>query len=135
MELGTFGAILGFAMELEEEAVVFYDSAARGELERVCAERARGARKRLRRLERARRELVSEMILESIIGLDSGNYTASRDPSLETDKKTLLAQARDLEATSARFYRDAAAKMPIREVARLLKRMADEHARYQQEDL
>jgi rubrerythrin len=135
MELGTFGAILGFAMELEEEAARFYDSAARGELERVCVERARGARKHLRRLERARRELVSEMILESITGLDSGDYAASGDLDSETEKKTLLAQARDLEAAAARFYRDAATKMPIREVARLLRRLADEHVRHQQEEL
>ena len=135
MELGTFGAILGFAMELEEAAVRFYDGAAQGGLESACAERARGARKRLRRLERARRELVSEMILESITGLDSGNYAASRPPDPETDEETLLAQARDLEAALARFYRDAAAKMPIREVARLLERLADEHVRCQQEDL
>lgn len=135
MELGTFGAILGFAIELEEEAARLYDSAARGELERVCAERARGARKRLRRLERARRELVSEMILESITGLDSGDYAVTRHLESKTDERTLLAQARDLEAAAARFYRDAAAKMPIREVARLLRRLADEHVRHQQEDL
>jgi rubrerythrin len=67
------------------------------------------------------------MILESIIGLDGDSYAVTLDA--EADEETLLAQARELEAASARFYRDAAIKMPIREVARLFERMADEHAR------
>jgi rubrerythrin len=127
MELGTFGAILGFAMDLEERAAAFYGRAAHGNLEHVFDDRAQDVRKRLRRLERARRELVSEMILESITGLNGDNYAVTLDA--EADEGTLLAQARDLEAASTRFYRDAAAKMPIREVARLFRRLADEHAR------
>ena len=127
MELGTFGAILGFAMDLEERAATFYGRAAPGGLGRVFDKRAQDVKKRLRRLERARRELVSEMILGSITGLDGDNYRVTLDAV--ADEATLLAQARDLEAASTRFYRDAATKMPIREVARLLKRLADEHAR------
>jgi rubrerythrin len=127
MELGTFGAILGFAMDLEKRVAVFYGRAAPGDLGRVFDERVRDVKKRLRRLERARRELVSEMILESITGLDGDDYAVTLDAA--ADEEALLAQARDLEAASTRFYRDAATKMPIREVARLFERMADEHAR------
>jgi hypothetical protein len=125
MELGTFGAILGFAMDLEEQVVRFYERAAEGDPGGAFADRARSGRKRLQRLERARRELISEMILESITGLDGDDYAICLD--LGDDAATLLCQAEDLEATCARFYRDAAAKMPIRGVVRLFERLAGEN--------
>jgi rubrerythrin len=125
MELGTFGAILRFAMDLEEQAVGFYEGAARGGLEETFGELARGSGKRLRRLERARREMVAEMILESITGLDGDAYQVDLDPG--TDEAGLVQQAQALEETAARFYRDAAEKMPIREVVRLFQRLAREN--------
>ena len=79
MELGTFGAILGFAMDLEERAAGFYEAGAQGGLEGPFGELARGSYKRLRRLERARREWVVEMILEPITGLYSGAYPVDLD--------------------------------------------------------
>lgn len=131
MELGTFGAILRFAMDLEEQAVGFYEGAARGGLglEETFGELARGSRKRLRRLERARREMVAEMILESITGLDGDAYHVDLDPG--TDEAGLVRQAQALEETAARFYRDAAEKMPIREVVRLFQRLARENEQRQ----
>ena len=125
MELGTFGAILRFAMELEQQAADFYKEAAGIEMEQVFHELARGSRKRLSRLERARREMVSEMILESITGLEGDLYGVNLN--LKTDKAGLLRQAQALEETCARFYRDAANKMPIREVVRLFQRLAREN--------
>ncbi|MFB0535620.1 MAG: ferritin-like domain-containing protein [Anaerolineae bacterium] len=129
MELGTFGAILRFAMDLEEQAVGFYEGTARGGLEETFGELARGSGKRLRRLERARREMVAEMILESITGLDGDAYHVDLDPG--TDEAGLVRQAQALEETAARFYRDAAAKMPIREVVRLFQRLARENEQRQ----
>ncbi len=125
MELGTFGAILGYAMQLEEGAAGFYEAAARGSLQAAFGELARSSRKRLRRLERDRREGVAEMILESITGLDSDAYRM--DLNSEADETELLRQAQALEETAARFYRDAAVKMPVREVTRSLTRMAQEN--------
>jgi len=129
MELGTFGAILRFAMDLEEQAVGFYEGTARGGLEETFGELARGSGKRLRRLERARREMVAEMILESITGLDGDAYHVDLDPG--TDEAGLVRQAQALEETAARFYRDAAEKMPIREVVRLFQRLARENEQRQ----
>jgi rubrerythrin len=131
MELGTFGAILRFAMELEQQAADFYEEAAGGELEEVFGELARGSRKRRNRLERARREMVVEMVLESITGLDGDTYSVSL--SSEVDEAGLLRQARTLEETSARFYQDAADRMPIREVVRLFQRLARENEQRQAE--
>jgi len=127
VELGTFGAVLKFALELEERAAAFYEAGARGGLAGLFGELARGSRKRLGRLERARREMVTEMILESIAGLDDSAYRV--DVDAEADEAGLLEQARALEETAARFYRDAAAKMPIREVVRLFERLARENER------
>jgi len=125
MELGTFGAILGFAMDLEERAAGFYEEVARAGLEGAFGELARGSGSRLRRLERARREMVAEMILESITGLDGDAYRVDLNP--EADEAGLLRQAQALEETAARFYRDAAAKMPIQEVVRLFQRLVREN--------
>ncbi|MDH4138196.1 MAG: ferritin-like domain-containing protein [Anaerolineae bacterium] len=125
MELGTFGVILRFAMDLEEQAAGFYEGAARGRLTEAFGELAKGSDKRRKRLERARREMVAEMILESIMGLDGDAYHMDLDP--EADEAGLLRQAQALEEASARFYQDAAAKMPIREVVRLFQRLAREN--------
>jgi len=124
MDLGTFGAILGFGMKLEEQTVSFYEGGAKGSLEEGFATLARGSRKRLKRLERNRREGVAEMILEPITGLDGDSYQVSLDP--QADEAELLRQAKALEENAVRFYRDSAAKMPVREVSRALARMAED---------
>jgi rubrerythrin len=126
MELGTFGAILRFAMELETEAAQFYEAHPQGLPGERTGDSARAARKRLRRLEQARREGVSEMILEAIVGLNREDYRVELGAQTEGGPASLQ-QALSLEDTSARFYRDAASKMPIRGVARLFDRLAREH--------
>ncbi len=125
MELGTFGAVLKFALELEQQAAAFYEAGAQGGLAERFGDLARGSRKRIRRLEQARRELVNEMILESITGLEEEEYRIELDAGAGEPER--LRQAQALEETSARFYRDAAAKMPIREVVRLFERLAREN--------
>ncbi len=125
MELGTFGAILRFAIELEQRAAAFYEQSAQAGGGALFEEMAQGARKRVGRLEQARREGVAEMILESISGLDGDRYTISLDPG--ADEAGRLAQARALEEAATRFYQDAAVKLPIREVSRLFQRLAQDH--------
>jgi len=125
MELGTFGAIVSYAIELEEQAAVFYEGVTGGSFAETFAELAKGSRKRLDRLQRARQELIAEMILEPITGLNALDYGVTLDSG--TDEAGLRSQARALEETSARFYRDAAAKMPIKEVVRLFERLLGEN--------
>lgn len=127
MELGTFGAVVKFALELEERTAAFYEAGAQGSLAERFGELARDAQKRLQRLEQARRELVNEMILESLTGLDAEDYQVELNAG--ADEPTRLRQARLLEETAARFYRDAAARIPIREVVRLFERLARENDR------
>lgn len=131
MQLGTFGAILRFAMELESQAADFYEAAGQGELTDSFQEMARICRKRVSRLERARREGIAEMILESIEGLDSSSYPVDLTADGDTDQR--LQQAIALEEMASRFYRDAAAKMPIQEIVRLFQRLADENIQRQAE--
>ena len=127
MQLGTFGAIMGFATEMEERAAAFYEQAAHAELAQVFGQLAEGSRRRAQRLVRARRELVSEMILESITGLDGDHYLLGLDP--QVDDSSLLRQALEIEKVALTYYGDAAAKMPIREVVRLFGRLARENER------
>ncbi len=122
MELGNFGAIMRFALELEEQAIAFYEMAAQGGPEEPFRQLIRGSQKRLVRLERARREGVVEMALEPITGFDSDAYRVE----LTGDKAGCQRQAIVLEDTAIRFYRDAAEKLPILGVARLFERMARE---------
>ena len=126
MELGTFGALFAFALELERRALAFYE-AAPASLAAEARPLAAGSRKRLGRLERARQEGISEMILEAITGLRSEDYA----PPAEAGAWPDVAAA--LEGTAARFYRDAAAKVPIAETARLFARLAEENDQRGQE--
>jgi rubrerythrin len=124
MELGTFGAIMGFALACERHAAAFYAQAQDSALAELFEELATSSRKRIERVERARREGVSEMVLEPIVGLDGDDYQIDLKPKANTVSR--LQQALSLEEACARFYRDAASKMPIREVARLFRRLAQE---------
>lgn len=127
MELGTFGAIMSFALELEERTSTFYETTAQGGLEETFLQLAQNAHKRWKRLERARREGVSEMILESITGLNGEDYQMDLD--FEDDQVGLVGQAQALADVSIRFYQHAADKIPIQEIARLFQRLAQENER------
>jgi len=122
MDLATFGAIMSFGLDLEQQAAAFYDSAARDALEEPFANLAKSARKRAVRMERARREGIAEMILEPITGMDGDDYNLELVPDAE--EAELLRQAIALEETTRRFYIDAAGKIPVREVVRTCIRMA-----------
>jgi rubrerythrin len=128
MDLATFGAILSYAMEFEEKAAEFYTQAAKGDLLDVFSDLAKTSMKRAKRMERTRREGVAEMILEPIMGLDGDDYQTVL--SVDPNETQLLDQAIALEDSAIRFYQDAAAKLPIREVARTFTRMAEESEKH-----
>ncbi|NLD45312.1 MAG: hemagglutinin [Chloroflexi bacterium] len=128
MELRTFGAILTFAAEWEGEAAGWYGLHTEGAQAERLAELAAAARRREARLRRTRQEGVSEMILVPISGLDTDRYQVPLSPPQEGEPP--LEGARRLEEARRRFYGDAAAAMPIGEVAALFARLARENARH-----
>lgn len=127
MQLGTFGAILSFSIELETQAADYYEAAFEIGIDPIYSKMAKGARKRVKRLERTRRELVAEMILESITGLDDDNY--SINPKSSSNPDVLLSGALTIENNARQFYKDAEVKMPIKEVSRIFNRLARENDR------
>lgn len=78
MELGSAGAILSFALDLEREAIETYEKCLEGELSeaqrQVIEDNTRTHRKNVKTLDRMRRENVTEMILEPIHDLASDDF-------------------------------------------------------------
>jgi rubrerythrin len=115
MDLGTFGAIMKFALEVETEVTRFYESAqslAKDEdLAGVFGSLASRGEKRLKTIERIRRENVTEMILEPIVGLDSDAYQPTTSIPEDVDDSKLTNIAREIEKKLNAFYNDAATKL------------------------
>lgn len=131
MELGTFGAILSFALEFEEGLSKFFAAAAEkasGQAAEVFDDLAKAGSKRLKALERTRRENVAEMILEPITGFCSGDYSCDTSAPADADDAALVRQALQLEKTAVQYYTTASQKVTVPEVARILSKMAGQHA-------
>jgi len=126
LSLVTFGAILSHALELERDAARFYESIAGTSQDSLAAALAAASARRIERLERLRREGVSEMILEAIHGFEEDDYPLMGEAG--TGERPWKALAAESEGTRRRFYAAAAAKMPIREVSRQFERLAKENA-------
>lgn len=112
MQLGTFGAILKYAIEIEGRAAEFYDrlaGKASGDAKAVFSELAGASRKNSQALERTRRMEMQEMILEAITGIDTKNYEAPYEEG--SDLKGTIAYAIEMEAKASKFYSDSASKL------------------------
>lgn len=124
-ELGTFGAILRFAIKVEQEAAAYYEQLVQESLDTAAQETvsalAQAHRKRQQTVERMRREQVTEMILEPIYGLQEEDWLLD----LQRGKQQEAARAENLIAA---FYTAAADKVSIPEVARGFRRLAREGA-------
>jgi hypothetical protein len=114
MELNTFGAILTYAIALEDKIAGYYAQAGN-------AARKADAEKRKSNLERVRRENVTEIKLEPIEGLREADYVIDfADISAEGQAA--------LERTAAKFYEEVAPKINVREAMRALQRAGKDHA-------
>ncbi|TFG98616.1 hypothetical protein E4H12_05585 [Candidatus Thorarchaeota archaeon] len=115
MDLGTFGAIIKFALEVEEEVKSFYkkvsELARNDALVRLLGDLVTRGQKRINTLERVRRENVTEMILEPIEGLDSDSFSIKTSDSGDIDDATIKTLASAIETTLQRFYTIAAKKI------------------------
>lgn len=126
--LRTFGAVLGFAAEIALRAAEFYRSA--GELAQdpvlreLLGALASEEKKNRSLMEQARRENVTEMILEPISGLSRDDYQPPAGAGGGAGDLDLRRAALSLEERGQRFFRDAAAKVPLPEVARIFGKIA-----------
>jgi len=82
--------------------------------------------KRIKTLERIRRENVTEMILEPIIGLNSETYKPETTSSEGSDDNTVKRVAVIIEKNLNEFYNQAAVKIDfLSEVAYLFELLAE----------
>ncbi len=125
MNLGTFGAIISFALELEEQAFEFYKNQSKAVFSQSNEQFLKGSQKRLNRLRRIRQEMVTEMILEPITGVDSEEYTLRIADSSKNAE--VLNQAIHIEENIHSFYTTTAPLIPMKEVQRAFLRLADEN--------
>jgi rubrerythrin len=128
MTLSTFGAIMGFAAELVKQAEDHYralasnakDSTLKEVLEALSAEDV----KTHVLMMRARRENVTEMILEPVSGLHREDYEIDLKVPDHRDDAEIIRTALILEERGKKFFQDASAKIPLPEVARIFRRVA-----------
>lgn len=123
MALNQFGAVMTFAIELENQLTAFYEQAAAsgGVHAETFKQRAEDAIKRRKRIEQSRRNDVTEITLEPIEGLDDSAYPldlSSHDPAAVNQNERVVQQ----------FYTDAAPKINVRESRKVLERCLKEHA-------
>ncbi len=122
VSLTQFGSILTFAANLEGQLAKYYEEASKdaGIHTEEFSRRAKACIKRKRRLERSRRENVTEITLEPIEGLDASNYNldlATSSPLvIDANEKCII-----------RFYSDVTPKINVLESRRVLKRCQKEH--------
>ena len=114
MELSTFGALLAFAIDLEERAARFYldaaENAGHADVKESFLALARQNESRRGLLVATRQEHVTEMVLEPISDLHRGDYEVKAGTSGETGYARLLKLAVEMEEKAQRFYADAARK-------------------------
>ncbi|MFW9913878.1 MAG: hypothetical protein ACFFEU_15470 [Candidatus Thorarchaeota archaeon] len=114
MDLGTTGAILTFALELENDIGAFYSrnlpEVSNANLKQAFGEIQRIQRKRERLLSRMRRENVTEMILEPIHGFESDAFEIAISSEVFHNDSLLKASAIEIEETLKSFFAKASEK-------------------------
>ena len=132
MELGTFGAVIKFALELEAMAAAFYETASAitstAQLKIPFEAHIQKRLMRMETLKRLRRENTTEMILEPIHGLQDEEYRVKSECPEGCPDEELLKLASELEERNQRFYEDAAKKIEfLIEPADIFDRFAEEN--------
>jgi rubrerythrin len=133
MALSTFGAIMGFAAEMVQQTEIFYrtmvqkakDPILREALQALLEEEG----KNHSLMERTRRENVTEMILEPVAGLHPGDYEIDVEGRDQTKDVELLKTALILEERERRFFSDVSDKVPLPEVGRIFRKVAQKKER------
>jgi hypothetical protein len=134
MPLINFGSILGFAEEMEKEQKAFFDDAAGNPAlaaqHGLCRALAKTAGKRIKEVQRVRRENVTEMILETIQGFTRAPYVLEGVASQEMDDAAFTQKSRALIERALAYYEAAAEKLKGQaDVARALKVLAKQQTK------
>ncbi len=128
MSLSTFGAIMGFASEMVGGALDIYKAAVQKAKDPVLKETLQALleeeEKNYKLMEQTRRENVTEMILEPIAGLHRGDYEMDVKVSDHAKDADLLKMALTLEEKEQKFFHDVSEKVPLPEVARIFRKIA-----------
>ncbi|MBN1381005.1 MAG: hypothetical protein JXA41_04970 [Deltaproteobacteria bacterium] len=128
MALGTFGAIMGFAVQMLQQTETFYKTMVQKARDPVLREAFQvlsdedGKNRSL--MERARRENVTEMILEPIAGLDQSDYEIEIKAIDQSNDADLLETALILEERAYKFFSEVSGKVPLPEVKRIFRKAA-----------
>lgn len=113
-ELRNFGAVFTFAIDMESRIADYYRGLGNEEA-------AKTAEKNSEKLERARREYVTEITLEPIDDLDEDNYGLNVEDTSASGQSAVNMVAK-------RFYTDAAPKINVRQAQRVLERCGNQYS-------
>ena len=111
MQLGTFGAILKYAIVIEGSSSLFYEELTKKAPEdkkKALREFVEASKKNKQTLEKTRRMEMQEMILEAIAGIDTVNYETKLDA---TSFKEGISCALEGEKKFSTFYADSSRKL------------------------
>jgi len=134
MALTTFGAIMGFAVEMIGRSMDIYRTAVGKVKDPVLKENVQvlleEGKKNSSLMEQTRRENVTEMILEPIAGLQQEDYEIDLKISGASEDSDLLKAALALEEKERRFFHDSSEKVPLPEVSRIFRKIARKKEKY-----
>ncbi len=124
MQLNKFGAILKYAIDLEQKAAEMYRAGANAEPSQDLEDYAAAAEKRLSRLRILQRELVNEMLLEPIAGFDQPPPPAMDAAAMTPEE--IRGRKVQIDQAAKQFYTVASDKLVIVApgVSRAFKKMA-----------
>ncbi len=133
MELSNFGSIMGFAAELEGADKEFYEAAASNPAcaayKELLGEFARDEKKNEKNMLRARREHVTEMVLEPITDFIQEPFISDREISPQMSLEQIIARALEIEEKAQSFYGQAAEKTKgLAEISRVLAKTGKKRA-------
>jgi len=133
MTLSTFGAIMGFAAEMVQQTEAFYETMIQKAKDPILREALQvlleEEGKNYSLMEKTRRENVTEMILEPIAGLHPGDYEIGAKGMDQTKDVGLLKTALILEERERRFFSEVSDKVPLPEVGRIFRKVAQKKER------
>lgn len=133
MALTTFGAIMEFALEVvgetEEIYKILFQRVKHPVLKEALHALLNEAGKDRSLMEQARRENVTEMILEPITGLNRDAYHISLNVTDLAEDVDFLKTALILEERERKFFQEASSKMPLPEAARIFRKIAQKKER------